>query len=60
LREDYQRDIPAILVTADRSQMVRDEAVVVDATVLHKPLKPAAMRALLAQWRAKLIRSAPE
>lgn len=60
LREDYQRDIPAILVTADRSQLVRDEAALADATVLHKPLKPAAMRALLAQWRAKLIRSAAQ
>ena len=40
-------DFPAVLVTADRSGDVRDEAQGVDVTMLHKPLKPAALRAVL-------------
>lgn len=45
--------LPAILATADRTPEVRDAATSVDVTVLNKPLKPAALRALLAQWRAR-------
>ena len=43
--------LPAALVTADRSPTVRDSARTKDIQVLHKPVKPAAMRAFLAQWR---------
>jgi Na+/proline symporter/signal transduction histidine kinase len=43
--------VPAILITADRSPAVREEARAQDIQVLNKPLKPAALRALLAQWR---------
>lgn len=43
---------PAILLTADRSPRVREEAAAKDIHMLNKPLKPAALRALLAQWRA--------
>jgi len=50
--------LPAVLITADRTRKVRDAAVAADMTVLQKPLKPAALRALLAQWR--LARSAAE
>ncbi|MFG1420202.1 hybrid sensor histidine kinase/response regulator [Roseixanthobacter liquoris] len=50
--------MPAILITADRSRKVRDAAAAVDMAVLHKPLKPAALRAILAQWR--LSRAAAE
>jgi Na+/proline symporter/signal transduction histidine kinase len=52
LRWKLGRALPAILLTADRSPSVRDEAAGKDIHVLHKPLKPAALRALLAQWRA--------
>ena len=52
LREQLRSDLPAILITADRTQIVRDEAQSNNVAVLHKPLKPAALRALLAQWRA--------
>jgi Na+/proline symporter/signal transduction histidine kinase/CheY-like chemotaxis protein len=45
-------DLPAILITADRSPAVREEARAQSVQVLNKPLKPAALRALLAQWRA--------
>ena len=44
-------DTPAALVTADRSAIVRDKARADEVSVLHKPLKPAILRAFLAQWR---------
>lgn len=50
--------LPAVLITADRTRKVREAAEAADMTVLHKPLKPAALRALLAQWR--LARTAAE
>ena len=52
LRARMGHRIPAILITADRSQTVRDDTLAGDIPLLHKPLKPAALRALLAQWRA--------
>jgi hypothetical protein len=33
--------------------MMRDEARAHDIQVLSKPLKPAALRALMAQWRVQ-------
>ncbi len=50
LRRRYG-DLPAILITADRSPAVREQAREASVQVLHKPIKPAALRALLAQWR---------
>lgn len=50
--------LPAALITADRSRKVRDAARAAEMTVLQKPLKPAALRALLAQSR--LSRNAAE
>jgi len=50
LRRRYG-DLPAILITADRSPSVREQAREEGIQVLHKPIKPAALRALLAQWR---------
>jgi Na+/proline symporter/signal transduction histidine kinase/ActR/RegA family two-component response regulator len=55
LRRRTGRDIPAILITADRSAAVRDEARDVNAHVLHKPLKPASLRALIAQWQVQRV-----
>lgn len=52
LRWKFGADLPAVLVTADRSPAVRDLAAEKDIHVLNKPLKPAALRSLLAQWRA--------
>ncbi|MDB5510388.1 MAG: histidine kinase [Hyphomicrobiales bacterium] len=43
--------IPALLVTADRTPEVRDRAAEKSISVLNKPLKPAALRSLLSQWR---------
>jgi len=50
LRRRYG-DLPSILITADRSPTVREQARAGGIQVLHKPIKPAALRALLAQWR---------
>ncbi|MDH3196543.1 MAG: PAS-domain containing protein, partial [Hyphomicrobiales bacterium] len=41
--------IPAVLITADRSSEVAAVAKKAGMRILHKPLKPAALRALLAQ-----------
>ena len=49
---------PAVLVTADRNPAIRDLAHAADVRVLHKPLKPAALRALLSQWH--LVKAAAE
>ncbi len=43
--------LPAVLLTADRGPLVRDQAAQSDVHLLNKPLKPAALRALLAQLR---------
>ncbi|HEX8165496.1 MAG TPA: NahK/ErcS family hybrid sensor histidine kinase/response regulator [Beijerinckiaceae bacterium] len=55
LRREFAVEIPAVLVTADRSPAVREEAALGGVHVLNKPLKPAALRALLAQWRATRV-----
>jgi Na+/proline symporter/signal transduction histidine kinase/CheY-like chemotaxis protein len=49
------RDVPAIVITADRSARVRDEARAEGAHVLNKPLKPASLRALMMQWRVQRV-----
>jgi Na+/proline symporter/signal transduction histidine kinase/CheY-like chemotaxis protein len=46
-------DLPAILVTADRSPRLRASARNRHVQVLNKPVKPAALRALLLQWRVR-------
>ncbi len=51
-------DLPAILITADRSPVVREQARAQGIQVLHKPIKPAALRALLAQWRLLRVAAA--
>jgi len=58
LRWRFGSDLPAILITADRSPLVREEARARDVQVLNKPLKPAALRALIAQWRVQRMAAA--
>ncbi len=58
LRQRFGADLPAILITADRSPLVRDQARERDVQVLSKPLKPAALRALMAQWRVQRVAAA--
>ncbi|MBB4101505.1 PAS domain-containing hybrid sensor histidine kinase/response regulator [Allorhizobium borbori] len=49
LRALYGRDIPALLITADRTQEVRGEAEKHHIGLQHKPVRPAALRAYLTQ-----------
>jgi len=53
LRRRYGLDLTAILITADRSPAVREEARAHDVLLLNKPVKPAALRALMTQVRLK-------
>ncbi len=52
LRWRLGQGIPAILITANRSPTVKQEAAEKDIGLLFKPVKPAALRALIAQHRA--------
>ena len=58
LRRRFGADLPAILITADRSLRLRQDAQAEDIQFLNKPLKPAALRALLAQYRIRRIAAA--
>ncbi len=51
LRARHGEDIPAVLVTADRSGEVRAAATRLDVPVINKPLKPAALRSAMARVR---------
>jgi Na+/proline symporter/signal transduction histidine kinase len=50
-REFYERPLPAVLITADRSQEVRDAAEAMDVPVINKPLKPAVLRTIMTRVR---------
>jgi CheY-like chemotaxis protein len=58
LRRQFDPDLPAALITADRSAEVRDAARALGIAVLDKPLKPAALRAMVAQWAARRLAAA--
>ncbi|EJC74312.1 LOW QUALITY PROTEIN: Na+/proline symporter [Rhizobium leguminosarum bv. trifolii WSM2012] len=49
LRRQFGADIPALLVTADRTPEVRSEAERYGIAVQHKPVRPAALRAYITQ-----------
>ncbi len=51
LRKRHGAEIPAILITADRSNEVRAAADELNVLILNKPLKPAALRTLLMRCR---------
>jgi Na+/proline symporter/signal transduction histidine kinase len=53
IRHRFGQNIPAILITADRSPNVRLAARAEKIAVLNKPVKPASLRALLGQWRVQ-------
>ena len=55
LRRRLGRHVPAILITADRSLHVREEAQAEAVHLLNKPLKPASLRALITQWRVQRV-----
>lgn len=54
LRSSFNRDLPGALITADRSRTLREDARKKGVFVLNKPVKPAALRSLLAQSRLQL------
>jgi Na+/proline symporter/signal transduction histidine kinase len=54
LRAKFGRDLPALLITADRSNEVRQLAESTDVIVLNKPVKPAALRAALMRNRVEI------
>lgn len=58
IRLKFEAEIPAILITADRSPHVREAAGREGILMLHKPVKPAALRALLSQWRVQQMMAA--
>ena len=49
LRKEAGQLLPAILLTADRSKTVREQTQALGIFLLHKPVKPAALRALVSQ-----------
>ncbi len=49
----YERVIPAVIVTADPSESLREEAARRGHIVLDKPVKPAALRALMTRLLAQ-------
>jgi DNA-binding response OmpR family regulator len=49
LRALTKVDVPALLITADRSAEVRAEAERHLITLQHKPVRPAALRAFITQ-----------
>ena len=59
LRSAYQSEVPAMLITADRSRELRAEAEQRGIDVQHKPVRPAALRAYMTQL-ATLRQSAAE
>ena len=51
IRQVYDSQIPAICITADRTEEVAKNIADEDALLLNKPLKPAALRATLNRLR---------
>ncbi len=49
LRARFDTDVPALIITADRSQEVRAETKKYGLGLQHKPVKPAALRAYISQ-----------
>ncbi len=55
LRGRFGAGLPAILITGDRTREVREAARAHDIRVLNKPVKPAQLRAQLAQWQVQRV-----
>ena len=47
IRQFHRINLPAVLITADRSDEVRAQAAQLEIPVLNKPVKPAALRTVL-------------
>jgi CheY-like chemotaxis protein len=57
LREHFQQTIPAVIITADRSDQCRRALRKLNAPLLNKPVKPGKLRAVLSQWERACSRS---
>ena len=55
VRQHLQSDLPAIVVTADRSVEVTEEVRSAGHHLLRKPLRPAQLRALMAQFKISRV-----
>lgn len=49
LREHFHQRIPAVIITADRTDQCRRSLQRLDAPLLNKPVKPGKLRAVLSQ-----------
>ena len=58
IRERLQHLPPAAIITADRNPALADVAAAAGARLLHKPVRPGALRALLTQLLAERQRQA--
>lgn len=58
LRWKFGADLPAVLVTADRSPQMRERAKASGITIINKPVKPAALRSVMVQF--KTVQAAAE
>ncbi|EFL89343.1 ATP-binding protein [Ahrensia sp. R2A130] len=58
VRERLGEGFPTVLVTADRSADIKQTTRDLDIALLNKPLKPAALRALLARHHSKMTKDA--
>jgi CheY-like chemotaxis protein len=47
LRAQAARAVPAVLITADRSRAIQDDAAAKGVAYMRKPVRPAALRATL-------------
>lgn len=56
LREHFDRRIPAVIITADRTDQCRRSLQRLEAPLLNKPVKPGKLRAVLSQ----LLGAAPD
>jgi Na+/proline symporter/signal transduction histidine kinase/CheY-like chemotaxis protein len=54
LRSRYGHETPALLLTADRSEELKAMAARMEVGILNKPIKPAALRAMLSRYRKVL------
>lgn len=53
VRAQYGADLPAAVITADRTDAVKDSVANAGCRILYKPVKPGALRALLSHMLAE-------
>ncbi|MNR50338.1 hypothetical protein D3C85_1698440 [compost metagenome] len=49
MREHFGQAIPAVIITADRTDQCRSALQKLEAPLLNKPVKPGKLRAVLSQ-----------